>query len=65
LERVDRLVEFETEVWVLDYKSSEHASAEQHREQVVAYCKAVRDLYPGKSVRGAVIDGAGRLGVLQ
>jgi ATP-dependent helicase/nuclease subunit A len=64
LERIDRLVEFETEVWVLDYKSSERANADQHREQIVAYCDAVRDLYPGKSVRGAVIDGTGGLGVV-
>jgi ATP-dependent helicase/nuclease subunit A len=65
LARIDRLVEFETEVWVLDYKSSERANADQHREQIVAYCDAVRDLYPGKAVRGAVIDGAGGLGVVQ
>jgi ATP-dependent helicase/nuclease subunit A len=65
LERIDRLVEFETEVWVLDYKSSARASADQHREQISAYCDAVRDLYRGKSVQGAVIDGDGRLSVLQ
>jgi ATP-dependent helicase/nuclease subunit A len=65
LERIDRLVVFENEVWVLDYKSGEHANAEQHREQIVAYCEAVRGLYPGKTVRGAVIDGAGGLSVLR
>jgi ATP-dependent helicase/nuclease subunit A len=60
-QRIDRLVEFENEVWVLDYKSGEHINAEQHRDQVSAYCDAVRELYSSKSVRGAVIDGDGAL----
>lgn len=63
--RIDRLVEFGDEVWVLDYKSGEDVNVNQHREQIVAYCDAVRKLYPGKVVRGAVIDSSGSLGVLQ
>jgi ATP-dependent helicase/nuclease subunit A len=60
-QRIDRLVEFENEVWVLDYKSGQHVSTEQHREQIDAYCDAVRMLYAAKKVRGAVIDGEGAL----
>jgi ATP-dependent helicase/nuclease subunit A len=63
--RIDRLVEFATEVWVLDYKSGDQVNANQHREQIAAYCEAVRDLYPGKAIRGAVIAADGSLGVLQ
>jgi ATP-dependent helicase/nuclease subunit A len=58
-------VEFATEVWVLDYKSGDRVNVNQHREQIVAYCDAVRDLYPGKAVRGAVIAADGSLGVVQ
>jgi ATP-dependent helicase/nuclease subunit A len=63
--RIDRLVEFAGEVWVLDYKTGEQVNVNDHREQIVAYCEAVRQLYPGKAVRGAVIDAVGSLGVLQ
>ncbi len=60
MERIDRLVEFETEVWVLDYKSGEDVGAEKDRAQIAGYCEAVRTLYPQKAIRGAVVlrDGA-------
>ena len=68
MQRIDRLVEFVDEVWVLDYKTGvvDHAQArEQHRVQIDAYCDAIAPLYPGRAVRGAVIDGDGTLRVLR
>jgi ATP-dependent helicase/nuclease subunit A len=63
--RIDRLVEFEGEVWVLDYKTGESADdpalAATYRAQLESYRAAVRDLYPGKSVRGLLIFGGGRV----
>jgi len=63
--RIDRLVEFEDEVWVLDYKTGEAAdaaSAKQHyRAQLEAYRGAVGSLYPAKPVRAGVILGGGTL----
>ena len=55
--RIDRLVEFESEVWVLDYKArvldSERAA---YRAQINAYAGAVAPLYPGKKIHAALID---------
>lgn len=62
--RIDRLVEFEREVWVLDYKSGEEASAEKYRAQIETYCQAARALYPQKVVKGAVIERTGTLTVI-
>jgi ATP-dependent helicase/nuclease subunit A len=65
--RIDRLVEFETEVWVLDYKTGgldEHdlaRRAEIHREQMAGYRAAARALYPVKAVRVALVFGDGRV----
>lgn len=59
--RIDRLVEFADEVWVLDYKTGEAIAAEgselaaEYREQVAAYCRSVRAVFPGKRVRGALV----------
>ncbi len=58
--RIDRLVEFDTEVWVLDYKTGQ-TDAGQYRDQIAAYCQAIAQLYPGKSVRGALISTVGEL----
>jgi ATP-dependent helicase/nuclease subunit A len=57
LQRIDRLVEFDTGYWVLDYKSSGSGTARlaDYRTQVGAYCQAVAGVFPGKSVRGALI----------
>ena len=45
--RIDRLVEFDDAVWVLDYKSGREEQP-QHRVQIEEYRNAVRRLYPGK-----------------
>jgi len=63
--RIDRLVEFENELWVLDYKTGESAGnallAEQYRMQVGEYCAAVRAIYPGKAVRGLLVFAGGQV----
>ncbi len=55
--RIDRLVEFEDGVWVLDYKSSgcDTSRLDDYRQQVSGYCRAVAGVFPGRSVRGALI----------
>ncbi|NWG39898.1 MAG: UvrD-helicase domain-containing protein [Hydrogenophilaceae bacterium] len=69
--RIDRLVEFEEEIWVLDYKTGEADAridddrlADRHRAQLDEYIRAVRVLWPGKPVRGGLILGDGRLVML-
>jgi ATP-dependent helicase/nuclease subunit A len=64
--RIDRLVEFDDTVWILDYKTGGLAEpdltrrAEPHRAQLEAYVAAVAGLFPGKPVRAGLIfaDGA-------
>ena len=60
LKRIDRLVEFDDEVWVLDYKTSESADPAPYRAQLAEYCSAMRAVYAGKTVRCALVfaDGA-------
>jgi ATP-dependent helicase/nuclease subunit A len=55
--RIDRLVEFADELWVLDYKSSggDTPLAARYREQVARYCRAVAGIHPGRAVRGALL----------
>jgi ATP-dependent helicase/nuclease subunit A len=63
--RIDRLVEFESEVWVLDYKTGESPAdtllADQYRTQIGEYCAAVRAVYPGTPVRGLIVFSGGQL----
>jgi len=66
--RIDRLVEFEHEIWVLDYKSTEPASpetlsqsAQPHRAQLKKYMQAMQTLFPGKQMKGGLIFKAGQL----
>lgn len=66
LRRIDRLVEFEAEVWVIDYKTGGLAEpdlarrAEPYREQLAEYRAAMRALFPDKPVRSALLFGDGR-----
>ncbi len=54
--RIDRLVEFRDEIWVLDYKSRGSVSGiEPHREQLERYRSAVLGLAPGVPVRVGII----------
>ena len=55
--RIDRLVDTDDAVWVLDYKSSgaDSARLDDYRRQVADYCDAVRAIFPARPVRGALI----------
>jgi len=60
IRRIDRLVEFDDAVWVLDYKTGDEKAAgatliAAYRAQVAEYCAAVAKLYPGRPVRGAIV----------
>ncbi|HEX8979194.1 MAG TPA: UvrD-helicase domain-containing protein [Parasulfuritortus sp.] len=67
LRRIDRLVEFDDAVWVLDYKTggTDEADlgrrAEPHLAQLADYRQAVAALYPGKRVCAALLFGDGQL----
>ncbi|MES2353228.1 MAG: UvrD-helicase domain-containing protein [Pseudomonadota bacterium] len=58
--RIDRLVEFEDCVWILDYKSGTHTQ-ENYKTQLNEYRRAMRDLYPAKMVHCGLIFKDGRL----
>ena len=57
LRRIDRLVEFDDEVCVLDYKSgaADAALAAQYDAQLADYREAAGLLYPGKTVRSLIV----------
>jgi len=59
LRRIDRLVEFDDEVWVLDYKMGERIKPDTYREQMAEYRRAMRALHPQKAVRCALLFEAG------
>jgi ATP-dependent helicase/nuclease subunit A len=68
LRRIDRLVEFDDAVWILDYKMGEaveHAdlarSAARYRKQMDEYRMAMKTVFPGKPIRCALIFSGGRL----
>ncbi|MEQ1630076.1 MAG: UvrD-helicase domain-containing protein [Gallionella sp.] len=61
LKRIDRLVEFDDEVWVLDYKLGESTDATRHHAQMQEYKLAMQSVYTGKQVRCALIFGDGVL----
>ncbi|SDH65005.1 UvrD-helicase domain-containing protein [Propionivibrio dicarboxylicus] len=59
LQRIDRLVEVDGVLWVLDYKSSGRATGRLavYEEQVRGYCRIVAAAFPGRPVRGLLIFG--------
>jgi ATP-dependent helicase/nuclease subunit A len=59
--RIDRLVEKDGDVWVIDFKTGVvlEPMPEDYVAQVKAYMAAARASYPGKTVRGAVVWTAG------
>jgi ATP-dependent helicase/nuclease subunit A len=61
LRRIDRLVEFASEVWVLDYKTGENTDAQSFSAQLEEYRAAMRAVYPDKRVRCGVIFADGKL----
>ncbi|MBI5436239.1 MAG: UvrD-helicase domain-containing protein [Nitrosomonadales bacterium] len=61
LKRIDRLVEFDDEVWVLDYKTGETANPAPYRTQMLEYRTAMQAVYAGKTVRCALLFADGTL----
>ncbi len=68
LRRIDRMVEFGHEIWVLDYKTGEADAAleaseliARHRDQLEEYAGAARALWPGKAVRAGLVLASGKL----
>jgi ATP-dependent helicase/nuclease subunit A len=61
LKRIDRLVEFEDELWVLDYKTGIKSEIDPYRAQMQEYRAAMQAVYPGRKVRCALLFGEGDL----
>ena len=68
LQRLDRVVEFDDTVWLIDYKTGEDSCAlsdvqlvERHRPQLRGYQLLLAELYPNKPVRAALLLADGRL----
>ena len=61
LKRIDRLVEFDDEVWVLDYKLGDSEDAARYRVQMQEYRTAMQTVYVGKAVRCALVFADGVL----
>jgi ATP-dependent helicase/nuclease subunit A len=61
--RIDRLVEFADEVWVLDYKTGappdDARLVAAYDEQMQAYAAAVATMVPGKAVKGLLLFSGG------
>ena len=68
LHRVDRVVEHADAIWLIDYKTGEESLAEtdadlaaRHRPQLAAYHDLVAALWPGRTIRAALLLADGRL----
>ena len=61
LKRMDRLVEFDNEVWVLDYKTGASTSLKPYRVQMEEYRSAMQSVYSDKRVRCGIIFSGGEL----
>jgi ATP-dependent helicase/nuclease subunit A len=68
LQRLDRVVEFDDAVWLIDYKTGDDSRglpdahlAERHRAQLAGYQTLLADLYPDKPVHAALLLADGRL----
>jgi ATP-dependent helicase/nuclease subunit A len=61
LKRIDRLVEFADEVWVLDYKLGERENAARYRAQLAEYRQAMQQVFVGKKVSCALLYADGTL----
>jgi len=61
LRRIDRLVEFAEEVWVLDYKTGENTTTQSYSAQLEEYRTAMQAIHPNKAVRCALILADGKL----
>jgi ATP-dependent helicase/nuclease subunit A len=68
VQRLDRVVEFDDAVWLIDYKTGDDSRslsdaqlAERHRDQLAGYQSLLADLHPGKPVHAALLLADGRL----
>jgi ATP-dependent helicase/nuclease subunit A len=68
LQRLDRVVEFDDAVWLIDYKTGDDSRGlpdahlvERHRAQLAGYQALLAGLYPGKPVHAALLLADGRL----
>ena len=68
IQRLDRVVEFDDAVWILDYKTGDDgadlddaALAARHGPQLAGYASLLAALYPGKAIEAAVLLASGRL----
>jgi ATP-dependent helicase/nuclease subunit A len=61
LKRIDRLVEFDDEVWVLDYKLGDSDDAARYRTQMQEYRTAMQSVYAGKRVYCALLFADGTM----
>jgi ATP-dependent helicase/nuclease subunit A len=68
LQRLDRVVEFDDAVWLIDYKTGDDGRGladdqlvERHQPQLSGYRTLLAALYPGKPVHAALLLGDGRL----
>jgi ATP-dependent helicase/nuclease subunit A len=68
LQRLDRVVEFDDTVWLIDYKTGNDSRAlsdtqlvEHHRAQLAGYRSLLAELYAGKPVHSALLLADGRL----
>jgi len=68
MQRLDRVVEFDDAVWLIDYKTGDDSLgvsdahlAERHRPQLANYQTLLSGLYPGKPVNAALLLADGRL----
>ena len=53
--RIDRLVNTTEAVWVIDYKTDQDENPDRHRDQLEKYRAAAQELFPGSTVRAAVL----------
>jgi ATP-dependent helicase/nuclease subunit A len=68
LQRLDRVVEFDDAVWLIDYKTGDDCRsltdaqlAERHHTQLAGYRVLLAELYAGKAVHAALLLTDGRL----
>jgi ATP-dependent helicase/nuclease subunit A len=68
LQRLDRVVEFDDAVWLIDYKTGDDSCnlsdaqlTERHRAQLAGYLALLAELYAGKPVHAALLLADGRL----
>jgi ATP-dependent helicase/nuclease subunit A len=65
LKRIDRLVEFDEEVWVLDYKLGDAEDAARYRAQMLEYRTAIQSVYAGKKVHCALLFAGGTMSEIE